>query len=131
MATDPIAEMLTRIRNANMARHERVDVPASKLKLEITKILKDKGFIKAYKVLKDNRQNIIRISLKYVNGNERVITGLKKVSRPGRRVYVGKDEIPLVMGGYGIAILSTSKGILPDDICRREGVGGEVLCYIW
>jgi small subunit ribosomal protein S8 len=131
MTTDPIAEMLTRIRNANMARHERVDIPASRVKLEITKILKDKGFIKAYKVLKDNRQNIIRISLKYTKGNERVIGGLKRISRPGRRVYVGKDEIPLVMGGYGVAILSTPKGVLPDDVCRREGIGGELLCYIW
>ncbi len=131
MTTDTIAEMLTKIRNANMARHEKVDIPASKLKLEITKILKDKGFIKAYKVLKDNRQNTIRIFLKYVNGNGRVIDGIKRISRPGRRVYVGKDEIPLVMGGYGLAILSTPKGVLPDDICRQEGVGGELLCYIW
>lgn len=131
MTTDPIAEMLTRIRNANMARHERVDIPASRMKLEITKILKDKGFIKAYKVLKDDRQNIIRISLKYTKGNERVIGGLKRISRPGRRVYVGKDEIPLVMGGYGVAILSTPKGVLPDDVCRQVGIGGELLCYIW
>jgi small subunit ribosomal protein S8 len=131
MVTDPIADMLTRIRNANMARHERVDIPASKMKLEITKILKDKGFIKAYKVLKDNRQNIIRISLKYTNNNERVITGLKRISKPGRRVYVGRDDIPLVMGGYGVAILSTSKGVLPDDVCRKEGIGGELICYIW
>jgi len=131
MVTDPIADMLTRIRNANMARHERVDIPASKMKLEITKILKDKGFIKAYKVLKDNRQNIIRIFLKYTNNNERVITGLKRVSKAGRRIYVGKDEIPLVMGGYGVAILSTSKGVLPDDVCRKEGIGGELICYIW
>ncbi|GAB4537459.1 MAG: 30S ribosomal protein S8 [Thermodesulfovibrionia bacterium] len=131
MTTDPIAEMLTRIRNANMARHERVDIPASRLKLDIVKILKDKGFIKGYKVLKDNKQNLIRITLKYINGDERAITGLKRISKPGRRVYVGKDDIPLVMGGYGIAILSTPKGVLPDDICRREGIGGELLCYIW
>lgn len=131
MTTDPIAEMLTRIKNANMARHERVDVSASKLKLEITKILKDKGFIKAYKILKDNKQNVIRITIRYVNGNERVIGGIKRISKPGKRVYVSKDNIPIVMGGYGTAILSTSKGILPDDICRREGIGGEVLCYIW
>lgn len=131
MTTDPIAEMLTRIRNANMAKHEKVDIPASRLKLEITKILKDRGFIKGYKVLKDNKQNVIRIMLKYINGDERAITGLKRISKPGRRVYVGKDDIPLVMGGYGIAILSTPKGILPDDICRQEGVGGELLFYVW
>jgi len=131
MTTDPIAEMLTRIRNANMARHEKVDIPASKIKLEIVKILKERGFLKGYKILKDNRQNIIRITLKYINNDERAITGLKRISKPGRRIYVGKDEIPLVMGGYGIAILSTPKGVLPDDVCRREGVGGELLCYIW
>jgi len=131
MITDPIADMLTRIRNASMARHERVDIPASKMKVEITKILKDKGFIKGYKVLKDNKQNIIRISLKYTKGNKGVIGGLRRISKPGRRVYVGKDEIPLVMGGYGVAIISTSKGVLPDDICRHEGIGGELLCYIW
>lgn len=131
MTTDTIAEMLTRIRNANMARHERVDIPASRLKMDIVKILKDKGFIKGYKVLKDNKQNVIRITLKYINGDEKAITGLKRISKPGRRVYVGKDDIPLVMGGYGIAILSTPKGVLPDDICRHEGIGGELLCYIW
>lgn len=131
MTTDSIADMLTRIRNANMARHERVDVPASRLKLEMTKILKERGFIRGYKVLKDNKQNIIRISLKYMNADEGVISGIRRISRPGRRVYVNKDEIPSVMGGYGIAILSTSKGILTNDVCRREGIGGEVLCYIW
>lgn len=131
MMTDPIADMLTRIRNANMARIEKVDIPSSRLKLEITKILKEEGFIKNYKVLKDKKQGIIRITLKYLKGDERVITGLKRISKPGRRVYAGKDEIPVVMGGYGIAILSTPKGVLSDKACRREGVGGEVLCYIW
>ncbi len=131
MMTDPIADMLTRIKNANMVRMEKVDIPASKLKIEMTKILKEKGFIKGYKVLKDKKQGILRISLKYVAGGERVISGLKKISKPGRRVYVDKKEIPKVMGGFGIAILSTSKAILSDESCRREGIGGEVLCYIW
>ena len=131
MMTDPIADMLTRIRNANMATLEKVDVPASKLKIELTKILKDKGFIKSFKVLRDRKQGVIRISMKYLEGYEKVITNLKRVSTPGRRMYVDKTEVSQVMGGYGIAILSTSKGILTDEACRREGVGGEVLCNIW
>jgi len=131
MMTDPIADMLTRIRNANMAKHEKVDVPASKLKIEVTKILKEKGFIKSFKVLRDRKQGIIRISMKYLDAHEKAITGLKRISKPGRRVYVDKTEIPMVMGGFGIAILTTSKGILADDVCRREGVGGEILCNIW
>jgi len=131
MMTDPIAEMLTRIRNANMIKAERVDIPASKLKLEITKILKEKGFIKGYKLLRDKKQGILRISLRYTNDGERVLTALKRISKPGRRVYVNKKEIPSVMGGFGTAVLSTSKGVLSDEVCRREGIGGEVLCYIW
>ncbi len=131
MMTDPVADLLTRIRNANMAKHEKLDVPASKLKIELTRALKEKGFIKAYKVFKDKKQGIIRISLKQTEGEERIITGLKRISKPGRRVYVGKQEIPKVMGGYGVAVLSTSRGIFTDDACRSEGVGGEVLCYIW
>jgi len=131
MMTDPIADMLTRIRNANMAKLEKVDIPASKMKIELTKILKEKGFIKSFKVLRDRKQGMIRVSLKYLDGQEKVITGLTRISKPGRRVYVGKDMIPRVMGGYGIAILSTSKGIMTDEICRRDGVGGEVLCNIW
>lgn len=131
MMTDPIADMLTRIRNGNMARLEKVDVPASKLKIEMTKILKEKGFIKSFKVLRDRKQGIIRISLKYLTGREKCLTGLKRISKPGRRVYVDKTEIPKVMGGFGIAILSTSRGILTDTACHREGVGGEVLCNIW
>lgn len=131
MMTDPIADMLTRIRNANMAKLEKVDVPASKLKIEMTKILKEKGFIKSFKVLRDRKQGIIRISMKYLQGQEKVITGMKKVSKPGRRVYVGKEDIPRVMGGFGIAILSTSRGIFTDDVCRKEGIGGELLCNVW
>ena len=131
MMTDPIADMLTRIRNANMAKLDKVDIPASKLKIELTKILKDKGFIKSFKVLRDRKQGVIRISMKYLEGYEKVITNLKRISTPGRRMYVDKTEVPQVMGGYGIAILSTSKGVLTDEACRREGVGGEVLCNIW
>jgi small subunit ribosomal protein S8 len=131
MMTDPIADMLTRIRNANMARLEKVDVPASKLKIELTKILKDRGFIKSFKVMRDRKQGVIRISMKYTEGHEQVITGLKRISKPGRRVYVDKANVQQVMGGYGIAVLSTSRGILTDESCRKEGVGGEVLCNIW
>jgi small subunit ribosomal protein S8 len=131
MMTDPIADMLTRIRNANMAKLEKVDIPASKLKIEITKILKERGFIKSFKVLKDRRQGMIRISMKYLEGQDKAITGLKRISKPGRRVYVDSTNIPKVMGGFGMAILTTSKGILTDDVCRREKIGGEVLCNIW
>jgi small subunit ribosomal protein S8 len=131
MMTDPIADMLTRIRNANMAQLEKVDVPASKLKIEITKILKERGFVKSFKVLRDRKQGVIRISMKYLQGQEKVITGIKKVSKPGRRVYVGTADIPRVMGGFGIAILSTSRGIFTDDVCRKEGIGGELLCNVW
>ncbi|UCF87003.1 MAG: 30S ribosomal protein S8 [Nitrospiraceae bacterium] len=131
MLTDPIADLLTRIRNANMIRAEKVDIPASKLKIEIINILKEKGFIKGYKVLKDRKQGVLRVSLKYAGDGERIISGLKKISKPSRRVYVGKDKIPTVMGGYGLAILSTSRGIFTDEVCKRDGIGGEVLCYIW
>lgn len=131
MMTDPIADMLTRIRNANMAKLEKVDVPASKMKIEITKILKEKGFIKSFKVLRDRKQGVIRISMKYISGQEKAITGLKRISKPGRRVYADKAGIPRVMGGFGIAIVSTSSGILTDEVCRRKNVGGEVLCNIW
>jgi small subunit ribosomal protein S8 len=131
MMTDPIADMLTRIRNANMAKLEKVDVPASKMKIEITKILKDKGFIKSFKVLRDRKQGVIRITMKYLDGYEKAITGLKRVSKPGRRMYVDRTEIPKVMGGYGVAILSTSRGIMTDEVCRSQGIGGEVLCNIW
>ncbi|MBI5142927.1 MAG: 30S ribosomal protein S8 [Nitrospirae bacterium] len=131
MLTDPIADMLTRLRNANGVRQEKVDIPASRLKLEIAKILKEEGYIKGYKVLKDKKQGVLRISLKYGPTNERVITGLKRVSTPGRRMYVGKEKLPRVMGGLGTSIISTSKGVKSDKICRLEGVGGEVICYVW
>lgn len=130
MLTDPIGDMLTRIRNAIMVRAEKVDIPASKMKIDIARLLKEEGFIKAYKILKDKRQGILRITLKYVD-NESVISGLKRVSKPGRRVYVGYRNIPRVMGGVGIAILTTPKGIMSDKTCRLEKVGGEILCYIW
>jgi small subunit ribosomal protein S8 len=131
MMTDPIADMLTRIRNANIAKLEKVDLPSSKLKLEITKILKENGFIRGYKVLKDNKQGIIRISMKYFKGDKRVITDLKRISKPGRRVYADSTQIPKVMGGVGLAVITTSKGVFSDKLCKQEGVGGEVLCYVW
>lgn len=131
MLTDPIADMLTRIRNAVMIRAEKVDVPASRIKLEIAKIMKEEGFIRAYKILKDKKQGILRITLKYTGDNEAVIAGIKRISKPGRRVYADKDSIPTVMGGVGISVLSTSRGVLGDKTCRREKVGGEVLCHIW
>ena len=131
MMTDPISDMLTRIRNASMIRAEKVDVPASKLKLEIIKIFKEKGFIKGYKILKDKKQGILRISLKYAPDGEKAISGIKRVSKPGRKVYVDKKKIPTVMGGFGTEVISTSKGVVADAICNREKIGGEVLCYIW
>ncbi|MBA4371477.1 MAG: 30S ribosomal protein S8 [Thermodesulfovibrio sp.] len=131
MLTDPIADMLTRIRNAAMIKAEKVDVPASRLKLEIAKILKEEGFIRAYKILKDKKQGILRITLKYTVDNAPIISGIKRISKPGRRVYAGKDEIPSVMGGVGVSILSTSRGIFVDKTCKREKVGGEILCYVW
>jgi small subunit ribosomal protein S8 len=131
MTTDPVADMLTRIRNANMARHDVVDIPASNLKRDIARLLKEEGFIRSYEFIDDGKQGTIRIRLKYTQDKERVIKGLKKISKPGRRVYAGKDEIPRVLGGFGIAIISTSSGILTDKEARRMGVGGEVLCYIW
>lgn len=131
MTTDPIADMLTRLRNAGMSRMEKVDIPASKLKLEISRILKDEGFVKNYRILKDRRQNVIRVYLNLDERDQSVIMGLKRVSRPGRRVYVGADEIPRVMGGLGVAILSTPKGVLTDKQSRSARVGGEMLCYVW
>lgn len=130
MMTDPIADMLTRIRNSAMVKGEKVDIPASRIKLEIAKILKEEGFIKAYKILKDKKQGILRLTLRYME-NTNVITGIKRISKPGRRVYVGSGEIPRVMGGVGIAILTTSKGLVSDKTGRSEGLGGEVICYIW
>lgn len=130
MWSDPIADMLTRIRNASRIRADKVDIPASRLKLEIAKILKEEGFIRAYKILKDKKQGVLRLNLKYID-DQCLITGLKRVSKPGRRVYVPGDRIPAVMGGVGIAILTTSRGIMTDKTCRRENVGGELMCYIW
>ncbi|SHH45440.1 30S ribosomal protein S8 [Tepidibacter thalassicus] len=129
--TDPIADMLTRIRNANTVKHETVDIPASNIKKEIARILLEEGFIKGYDVIEDGKQGIIRIQLKYGRGNERVITGIKRISKPGMRVYAAKDEIPKVLNGLGISVISTSKGILTDKQARKEGVGGEVICYVW
>lgn len=130
MLTDPIADMLTRIRNSVRIRAEKVDIPASRMKLEIAKILKEEGLIRAYKVIRDKRQGVLRINLKYVDG-ESVITDLQKVSKPGRRIYVGWKEIPKVMGGVGLAVLTTPAGVLSDKTCRKDKVGGELLCYIW
>ncbi len=130
MLTDPIADMLTRIRNAIRIKAEKVDIPISKMKLEIAKILKEEGFIRAYKILKDRKQGILRVIPKYID-NESVISGMKRISKPGRRVYVGSKKIPVVMGGLGIAIITTSRGVLSDKVCKRESVGGEVICYVW
>lgn len=129
--TDPLADMLTRIRNASTARQEKVDVPASRLKLEVARILKEEGYIKNYKFTKDEKQGVIRIFLKYEENRRPVIEGMKRVSRPGRRIYTGADEIPKVLGGLGITILSTSKGVMTDQEARRLNVGGEVLCCVW
>jgi small subunit ribosomal protein S8 len=129
--TDPIADMLTRIRNANMANHSTVEIPASKIKLAIADILKKEGFIKEYEFKKDNKQGTIKIFLKYGPNREKVLSGLKRISKPGLRVYARKDELPRVLGGLGIAIISTSQGIMTDKAARKAGVGGEVLCYIW
>ncbi len=129
--TDPIADMLTRIRNANIVGHETVDIPASNMKKAIAQILLDEGYIKGYDVIEDGKQGIIRLQMKYGKNKERVISGLKKISKPGLKVYAKKHEIPKVLGGLGIAIVSTSKGIITDKEARRLGVGGEVICYVW
>ena len=129
--TDPIADMLTRIRNANMAKHDKVDIPSSKMKTEIASILKDEGYIEDYKILEDNKQNIVRIHLKYDNDGVAVIRKIERVSRPGCRVYVGKDEVPYVLRGFGVVILSTSGGIMNDRDARKSKVGGEVLLKVW
>ena len=131
MMTDPIADMLTRIRNGNNAKHDSVDIPASNIKKQLAQILLDEGFIKGYDVIDDEKQGIIRVDLKYGKHNEKVISGIKRISKPGLRVYVKADEVPRVLGGLGIAILSTSGGIMTDKVARKEGVGGEVICYVW
>jgi len=129
--TDPIADMLTRIRNANIARHDKVEIPASRLKEEIARILQEEGYIKNYRYLEDRRQGILRISLKYSKDRERVISNIRRISKPGRRLYVGKSDLPRVLNGLGIAILSTPRGVMTAAQCRHENVGGEVLCYVW
>ena len=130
MWSDTIADMLTRIRNAARMKADKVDIPASRMKLEIAKILKEEGFIRAYKIIKYKKQGILRVNLKYVD-DACVITGLKKVSKSGRRVYVGCKEIPKVLGGVGISILSTPRGVLSDRTCKTENVGGELICTVW
>ena len=129
--TDPIADMLTRIRNAGAAKHDTVDVPASKMKKSIAQILLDEGYIKNFQVIEDGIQGVIRITLKYNQNKEKVITGLRRVSKPGLRVYVGADELPRVLRGLGIAIISTSKGVMTDKKAREAHIGGEVLAFIW
>ena len=131
VVTDTIADMLTRIRNANQMRYQEVSVPASNLKISLAKILKDEGFIEDYKVNDDNVQGTIEITLKYGKNKERVITGLKRISKPGLRVYAKSTEIPKVLNGLGIAVISTSHGVMTDKEARKENLGGEVLCYIW
>lgn len=129
--SDPIADMLTRIRNANTVRHETVEIPASKMKKEIAEILKKEGFIRDAEYIEDNKQGIIRVFLKYGANNERVISGLKRISKPGLRVYTKSTEVPRVLGGLGIAIISTSKGVMTDKEARQSKAGGEVICYVW
>ncbi len=129
--TDPIADMLTRIRNANTVRHEKLELPASKMKKEVAEILKREGFVRDVEYIEDNKQGIIRIFLKYGSNNERVISGLKRISKPGLRVYAKSTEVPRVLGGLGIAIVSTSNGILTDKEARQQQIGGEILAYVW
>jgi small subunit ribosomal protein S8 len=129
--TDAIADMLTRIRNASSAKHESVEIPSSNLKKSIANILLEEGYIKAFEEIKDDKQGMIRIVLKYTGNKQNVITGIKKISKPGLRVYADKEEIPRVLGGLGIAIISTSKGVMTDKKARKEGVGGEVMAFIW
>jgi len=129
--TDPIADLLTRVRNANMVKHTSVDVPASNVKNKIVEILLEEGYIKGFDVIEDGKQGLIRIELKYGENKERVITGLKRISKPGLRVYAKKTDIPKVLGGLGLAIISTSNGIITDKEARKLGVGGEVICYVW
>ena len=131
MRTDPVADLLTRIRNASRAEHEKVDIPASKLKVRVAEILKDEGFIKNFRVLDDTKQGTLRVYLKYGPGNEKVISGLVRVSTPGRRIYVTHDKIPSILGGMGVTLVSTSRGVLTDRDARKERVGGEVLAYVW
>ena len=129
--TDPMADMLTRIRNASNAKHQTVDIPGSNMKKSVADILLGEGFIKGFDVIEDGKQGIIRVQLKYGANKEKLITGIKRISKPGLRVYVKSDEVPRVLGGLGIAILSTSKGIITDKVARKQSLGGEVICYVW
>lgn len=129
--TDPIADMLTRIRNANSVYHDKVEIPASKIKQSIVDILKSEGFVKDYELITDAKQGTLRVVLKYGANREKVITGIKRISKPGLRVYAKKDQLPRVLGGLGIAVISTSKGIMSDKQARKEGLGGEVIAYVW
>ena len=129
--TDPIADFLTRIRNANSVNHEKVEIPASRLKKTMAQILKDEGMIKDFEYIEDGRQGLLRVHLKYGPNKQKVITGLKRISRPGLRVYAKKDEVPRILGGLGLAIISTSQGVMTDKQARKRGLGGEVLCYVW
>ncbi len=129
--TDPVADMLTRIRNANVAHHETVDVPCSKMKKSIAEILLAEGYIKNFEIIENGPQATIHIEMKYGAGKEKVISGIKKISKPGLKVYAKKDEVPKVLGGLGVAIISTSNGIISDKEARKLGVGGEVICYVW
>ena len=132
MLTDPVADMLTRIRNANKALHDRVEMPTSKLKEEIARILKEEGYVRDYHVVEaDLPYKVLVIELKYGRSRERVLTGLKRISKPGRRIYAGKDRLPRVLGGMGTAILSTSRGVITSRTAEREGIGGEVICFVW
>ena len=129
--TDPIADMLTRIRNANTVGHETVEIPASKMKKAIAEILKEEGYIADFEMIEDDKQGMIKVTMKYGSNKERVISGIKKISKPGLKVYAKSNEVPKVLGGLGIAIISTSKGIVSDKEARKLGVGGEVICYVW
>lgn len=129
--TDPIADFLTRIRNANSVNHEKVEIPASKVKRTLAEILKEEGFIKDVEYIEDGKQGILRLYLKYGPNKQKVITGIKRISKPGLRVYAKKDQLPRVLGGLGVAIISTSQGIMSDKEARKKGLGGEVICYIW
>ena len=129
--TDPIADFLTRIRNANSVNHEKVEIPASKIKRTLAEILKAEGLIKDFEMIEDGKQGVLRLYLKYGPNKEKVITGLKRISKPGLRVYAKKDQVPRVLGGLGIAVISTSQGIMTDKEARKRGLGGEVLCYVW
>ena len=129
--TDPIADMLTRIRNASSANHDQVDIPASRLKQEIARVFKEEGYIRDYKIVDEDGRSVIRVYLRYGPNKGKVITGIKRISKPGLRVYAGHEEIPRVLGGLGCAVMSTSQGVMTDRNARKAGVGGEVICYVW